>query len=69
MPRLTLITLLLVVFAIPVFAQDPGLQDSLIIDITAIEPGVPSAMLSIYAVTGASLGDCKMSCNRVQGES
>jgi hypothetical protein len=51
MPRLTLIILLLTVLAIPVFAQDPGNQDSLIIDLIAVAPGVPSAMLSIYAVT------------------
>jgi len=51
MLRLTLITLMLIVLAMPVFAQDPGLQDSLIIDMIAVEPGVPSAMLSIYAVT------------------
>jgi len=51
MPKLILISLTIVILTISVFAQDPGSQDSLIIDLIAVEPGIPSAMLSIYAVT------------------
>ncbi|MCP4583173.1 MAG: T9SS type A sorting domain-containing protein [candidate division Zixibacteria bacterium] len=51
MPRVIIILLLMAILIVPVSAQDPGLPDSLIIDMVAAEMGAPSIMLPVYVVT------------------
>jgi len=51
MVRLNIILMLMALIALPAFAQDPGNSDSLIIASVLVEPGVPSVMVPIYAVT------------------
>ena len=51
MVRFISILLLLALLAAPAMGQDPGNLDSLIIGTVQTDPGVPSAMIPIYAVT------------------
>jgi hypothetical protein len=60
MPRVILILLLTALLSIPVLAQDPGLPDSLIIDIVYAELGTPSVMLPVYVVTDDPVAEIVM---------
>jgi hypothetical protein len=51
MARLIGISLIVLCFAIVASADDPGQVDSLILGTVMVEPGTPSVMLPVYAIT------------------
>lgn len=52
MSKYIIIAVLIIGFTvIPVLAQDPGNPDSIIIALVEVQPGVPSVMIPVYAVT------------------
>jgi hypothetical protein len=57
MRRLTIIAALIIVTSLFSLAQDPGNIDSLIIATVQISPGIPSAMIPVYAVTDDPVAD------------